>query len=245
VAYRELKPPPEVESHVACVWASAGGAGRVLPDDCVDVVWNGEDIVVAGPSTEAFAPRVAPGATAVGLRFRVGAAGPALGLPARELVNASPRLADVWGDGEGLTERVGSAATTGERADVLVAAVAGRLRDAPRVDPIVCGAAARASGPRAGVADLADGVGARQLLRRFDAAVGYGPKTLARVLRLQRFLRLARGDSGPNLARLALDAGYADQPHLTRECARLTGVTPAALLAAGAGPAGDRSLSPS
>jgi hypothetical protein len=33
---------------------------------------------------------------------------------------------------------------------------------------------------------------------------------------------------------------YADQPHLTRDGARLTGLPAAALLATGAGPAGER-----
>jgi hypothetical protein len=42
---------------------------------------------------------------------------------------------------------------------------------------------------------------------------------------------------------MALDAGYADQAHLTRECTRLAGLPPAALLAEGAGPAGERSVS--
>ena len=36
------------------------------------------------------------------------------------------------------------------------------------------------------------GVSERQLRRRFAEAVGYGPKTLARVLRFQRFLDAAR-----------------------------------------------------
>ena len=43
-----------------------------------------------------------------------------------------------------------------------------------------------------------------------------------------------------DLARLALDAGYADQAHLTREARRLSGRTPAELVASGAGPAGER-----
>ena len=58
--------------------------------------------------------------------------------------------------------------------------------------------------------------------------MGYGPKTLDRVLRFQRFLRRAgEGD----LARTAAELGYADQAHLTRECVRLSGVTPARLAA--------------
>ena len=85
------------------------------------------------------------------------------------------------------------------------------------------------------------GIGDRQLRRRFADAVGYGPKTLERILRFQRFLTLAIHEA--DLARLALDAGYADQAHLTRECTRLAGLPPAQLLAEGAGPAGERSVS--
>jgi AraC-like DNA-binding protein len=99
------------------------------------------------------------------------------------------------------------------------------------------------------VAALGDalGISERQLRRRFADAVGYGPKTLARVLRFQRFLALAAGDDPAGSARgdlagLAYAAGYADQAHLTRECRQLSGRTPAALLAAGAGPAGERWL---
>ena len=47
--------------------------------------------------------------------------------------------------------------------------------------------------PGARVAELGSalGVSERQLRRRFADAVGYGPKTLARVLRFQRFLASA------------------------------------------------------
>jgi AraC-like DNA-binding protein len=68
--------------------------------------------------------------------------------------------------------------------------------------------------------------------RRFAAAVGYGPKTFQRVLRLQRVLaqagRLPR--AGASLAALAAEAGYADQAHMSRELLALTGRSPAALL---------------
>jgi AraC-like DNA-binding protein len=54
------------------------------------------------------------------------------------------------------------------------------------------------------------------------AAFGYGPKTLARVLRMRRALRLARG--GVSLAEVAARCGYADQAHLAREVKDLAGV---------------------
>ena len=109
-----------------------------------------------------------------------------------------------------------------------VAAIATALAAAP-ADGAVAEAVRRLDRPRARVETLADdlGLSERQLRRRFHAAAGYGPKTLARVLRFRRFLMAADSD----LARAALDAGYADQSHLTRECTRLAGRPPAALLA--------------
>jgi AraC-like DNA-binding protein len=58
--------------------------------------------------------------------------------------------------------------------------------------------------------------------RRFDDAVGYGPKTLQRILRLRQFLAA----SGTDIAAAAVEVGYADQAHLTRECRVLTGLAP-------------------
>jgi methylphosphotriester-DNA--protein-cysteine methyltransferase len=99
-------------------------------------------------------------------------------------------------------------------------------------DPAVTRAATLLRDPRAHAEDVAADVGLslRQLRRRCHAAVGYGPKTLQRVLRFRRFVSWIDRDSGAaDLAVLAADAGYADQAHLTRECVGLSGLTPAAL----------------
>jgi transcriptional regulator GlxA family with amidase domain len=69
------------------------------------------------------------------------------------------------------------------------------------------------------------GVSERQLRRRCEEAVGYGPKMLDRVLRLQRFRSLARLTAAP-LVELAATAGYADQAHLSREHRQFAGRTP-------------------
>lgn len=71
----------------------------------------------------------------------------------------------------------------------------------------------------------------RQLHRRCRAAFGYGPATLRAVLRLQRFMALARRSTGAGLAELAQRAGFSDQAHLAREARRFAGLTPTALLA--------------
>src|SRR4051794_13561034 len=248
MAYRELPAPGPPAPHVACPGRRAAEAAprvpRIVPAACADIVWvQGERLVAAGPATGPVLSPVPAGAAAAGVRFRVGAAGSALGVPAGEVRDATVDLDDVWGLGaRRLQARLDAAATPDEAAAVLAAAVRRRLPPPGALDGLVRAAALRAARPRAPVEALADGlgVGERQLRRRFTDAVGYGPKTLQRVLRFQRFLALAE-DGGNDLAALAFAAGYADQAHLTRECRRLAGLPPGALLATGAGPGGERS----
>lgn len=236
--YRELPPPPPIAAHVTCLWTRDGpAAGRVLPDGCVDIVWTGERLIVAGPATRAVVPEVSADATKVGVRFRTGAAANALGLPAAELRDESVALEDVWGvRGRELSERAAEAASTAERLGLLASA----MGDAPAPDPLVRAAVRDLADPRARVAELSRSlfISERQLRRRIEHAVGYSPRMLARVLRMQRFLRLAARD-GDDLARLAVEAGYADQSHLTRECSDLCGVPAGELLASGAVSAGE------
>ena len=94
---------------------------------------------------------------------------------------------------------------------------------------IEAGAAARARlDELSGLSRLSE----RQIRRHFDEAIGYGPKKLQRILRLQRLLWLASQQSAPvpNLAHLSSAAGYADQSHMTREVIALAGASPRQLL---------------
>ena len=245
--YRELPPPAVLADWVCCAWVSSrSGGARILPDGCVDLVWTGRRLIVAGPATESHMATEAPGATKVGVRFRVGAAGAALGMPASELRDENPHAAELLP--APVVQRIASYGSDPERMLMaLTGAVSARLRDAEPADPLVRAAARALVAPDARVRTVAEGLGVseRQLRRRFEDAVGYGPKVLARVLRLQRFLQLAAREAGAGdggLSRLAFDAGYADQAHLTRECTALTGVTPGALLAERRAPAGDAEL---
>jgi len=252
--YREIAPSTGIAAHVASLWTRgpepAERAHRIVPDACADIVWvTGRRLLVAGPSTGPVVSTIPRGGSAVGVRFRVGAAGSALGIPARELLDGYADLEAVWGDaGAELADRLAAAPTLDVAVAVLTAAVERRLPPPGAIDPVVRAAAVGAAQPRTPVEALGAGlgIGERQLRRRFDDAVGYGPKTLQRVLRFQRFLALAEaertaGAADPDLAQLAFAAGYADQAHLTRECTRLAGLPPAALLATGAGPGGERS----
>ncbi|HET9472995.1 MAG TPA: AraC family transcriptional regulator, partial [Steroidobacteraceae bacterium] len=74
------------------------------------------------------------------------------------------------------------------------------------------------------------GMSMRGFQIRFHAAVGLAPKEFARLERLRATLRNL-DQRGASIADLALDRGFADQAHVTREMRRITGLTPARLRA--------------
>jgi AraC-like DNA-binding protein len=213
-----------------CVWQrrTDGSARtyRIVPDGCVDLVWTGSELFVAGPDTRAQLTTTGPGALH-GVRLHPGVAPALFGLPTSEIVDSRPTLAELdrQAFAEPLADRLAAADNP---ADVLERSVAEALRR-DLLDPAM---PAVVAGLRAGVsvAELAErfGLTERSLLRRSVAAFGYGPKTLQRVLRFQRALGLVR--AGRSFADAAVDAGYADQPHLAREVRTLAGVPLGTLL---------------
>jgi AraC-like DNA-binding protein len=232
MTYTELRPPTTLTPWLVCTWERRTGDGppvRVLPDGCIDIVWiEGVGTQVVGANTTAFVVDLPPGTRVSGARLRPGAAGGLLGLAAEAVLDARVPVADVFGaDGSRLADSLDAARdpTGGIRAWLT-----GRVARAERPDPLVGAAVAALARPDVAIGGLADAlcVSDRQLRRRVRAAVGYGPKRLARVLRLQR--ALAAGRAGDDLARVALDAGYADQAHFANDCRALAGVPPSALL---------------
>ncbi len=230
---------------MSCLWSQTIGAGDgpyehpVLPDGCIGIVSINGDLALVGPATQSVTERFPPGSVIVGVRFRTGAAPPLLGVGANELRDREVPMGEIWGAaGATLAGRCADApngAAGPARLGVLVDALLRRLGDAPAVDAVATRAAAMlAEHPARPVRELAHRVdlSERQLRRRVEAAVGYSPRILARILRFQRFLDAARSVPPPrrDLARLAAETGYADQAHLTRETRQLAGLPPAALL---------------
>jgi AraC-like DNA-binding protein len=219
--YREHPLHPALRGLVEAAWSVSLGSGeaptehRVLPDGCMDiVVVPGAEPVIVGPATRPAFSAMRAGETVHGLRFRPGAAPFLLRAGADELRDQVVPLAELLpGDPRDLQALVLSHL---QPTDPLVDAAVARLARAPGTD----------------VRGLADALALseRQLRRRFHAAVGYGPKRLARVLRLQRLLAEARRRPRATGAELAAAAGYADEPHMGRESRALAGTGPQLLL---------------
>jgi AraC-like DNA-binding protein len=214
---------------VMCVWeqrVSQRHRQRVVPDGCLDLIWLGTgQLVVAGADTGPRLVDLPANAEVSGVRLTPGAAGAVLGWHAAELRDRQVDAVDLWGHEASRLADTLTAVPADGRGRHLLQAVAAR---GATPDRLVQAAARRLSRPQARVAPVAAelGVSERQLHRRTVAAVGYGPKVLARVCRLRRFTHL----HAPDLAGRALLAGYASQAHMNDEVRRLTGLTPVRFL---------------
>jgi methylphosphotriester-DNA--protein-cysteine methyltransferase len=233
--YAEWQAPAALRGQVACLWVSvvpdtgAPVPSLILPDACSDLIWE-QDVgsYVAGPDTGPVRTPARPGAVFVGARFRPAAGGQVLGLPLSELRDQRVPLTELRKDA---ARKLPASLRPAEAADRLLE-VSGQLIADSSLDHVVNAAVSLLRDPAARTEDIAEQVGLseRQLRRRAHAAVGYGPKTLQRVLRFQRLVRLLDAAAEPvDLAGAAARLGYADQPHLTRDCAALSGLTPTAL----------------
>jgi AraC-like DNA-binding protein len=211
------------------IWTSraTGREKRVLPDGCMDLLWDGRTLSVAGADTHAQLFHSTPGAVMTGLRFPPGLAPRVLGVSADALTDQRVPLDALWPSARvrRITDRLAASASPGRALE----AVALDHRPEPDDETLLVDEVAALAGEGWGSAAIAREVGlsVRQLQRRSAIAFGYGTKTLQRILRLQRALALVRG--GARAADSAAHTGYADQAHLARDVKDLAGVPMTAL----------------
>ncbi len=231
--YTEFAPGVAFKAGLHCLWVSVAPgcqaeAVQVLPDACTDLIWqSGVGAFVAGPDTGPAPTEWRPGTVLVGARFRPGAGGAALGVPLSEVLDQRVDADDLPGVPRGRLP----GSLSPEEAMRRVAAIAAQMVTERPPDRLVLEATRLLGWPGARAELVAGqlGIGERQLRRRCQAAVGYGPRMLNRVLRFRRFVSRIDAGGDIDLATIAAEAGYADQAHLTRESNELAGLTPAAL----------------
>ena len=239
--YDERVPAPDLRRWVRTCWIQSSGAGpylqRDLPTGGIEVRYLlGGELTLLGPLTSVVEQMLLPGSVIVGMRFWPGA--PITGgIPARLLTDLRLAAAEVWGLG---SDRLLADLAENADAEIVLARLSSHVRGMllrHDSDPLVSSVVGGLMPWRpTGISALADdhAISGSQLRRRLLEAVGLSPKVLQRTLRFQGYLALAQAAaaSAPTyrISEAGALAGYADQPHLTRECVRLTGRTPGALL---------------
>lgn len=210
-----------------------------LPDTASALVFRrtggAADAVAVGPRTRAVYTAGKSRTDWVRVRLRAGRARLFLGASPADLVDRCVPLAELWG---GPAVRL---AGDLDRAAGDPAAISGRLRAAllARLETLPPAELSRSELVRGAAASLAAGgpvgdtarrlhISERHLRDVFTGAIGLPPKRFVRIGRLRSVLARA---STRRWARLATEAGFYDQAHLTAEFRDLMGVPPAAFLA--------------
>jgi len=231
--YMEYPPGPALAGHVACFWTSSvlppaarpAFSHRVLPDNCIDILWqdSGAAFAVGMMSSFIDVPAAGPVRTAA-VRFLPGAARLFLGPGLSALADAGATRSAV-----AQVARLASGAGSDASAALARHAVA----------------AIESSGGALRVESLADtlGVSRQHLSAQFREQVGLSPKLFARITRFRRASAAARATAQPtspaagagpcplDWADLALACGYFDQSHLIRDFHDFAGASPDAWLA--------------
>jgi AraC-like DNA-binding protein len=244
----ERPPVSSLRELVSSVWTQQIGPDAVpyvhrrIPNGAVELICRvGSTPQVIGPLTEPVVEVLQPGTTVVGMRFVPGTFPAVARAPVSEIVGLALDVEDLWGHSAApLGEAVGTAASPQAALVAVQLHVHELARASEPPDPLVSQVVQglmpwRAHDVRSATVPL--DISETQVRRRFHKAVGHAPKVLHRIMRFQGFLALVqqaiaqgRAPTDDGLAVLAVRVGYADQSHLTRECVRLTGVSPRVFL---------------
>ena len=213
----------------------------MLPDGCIDFIARLDvghrgklveltSLTVCGPMDRHRMVDLSPSVAWAGVRFRCGQAGPLPGVHPPEIfgrqvpaLDCSPRYAC-------LLDRIAACTTPMEVLPAMATFLTGQSPEGP-----ACERAAKAvemlgqDGARISQVASVLGVAERTLHRDIHRSVGLSPKSLARILRFQKAWARMQSAHLPDLCALALEAGYADQSHITREFQEFAGVPPRAL----------------
>ncbi|MDE3724892.1 helix-turn-helix transcriptional regulator [Nocardiopsis sp. N85] len=227
-----------VDRHWVATWDLTGRepfTQRVLAHPVVNLVFTDGTATVHGPAAGPVGRRLDGRGWALGVMFRPAGFRSFADRPLHALIDTSLPAGEALPGGEEL-ERAVRDLDPGDPDAVapLLARVEDFLAALAPADPHPAEGTRDivervAADPTAlGVADLAarEGLGVRLLQRRFADHVGPGPKSVIRRYRFYEAAERARRGTPPDWGRLAVELGFSDQAHLTREFTAVIGVPP-------------------
>ena len=211
-----------VLSEQRTLWRSVGGSAAVIPaDGCVDLIVRSEQVLLCGPQTRVINAPADDVHPTVGLRLEAGTARRVLPVALCELRDHVVELRTALGAEATVLYDLLMQVSTGAHPGLTLSPL---LADQAEPWVTTTHRLARTGGSAREAARALDW-SERTLRRRMLESFGYGYTTLVRIERVSRARSLLQRGLSP--ADVSAMTGYADQPHLTREFARMVGVTPA------------------
>ena len=251
--YSEIAPSPHLAEFIKCFWSiedslgSAGGPEPVVPDGCLEIVFNLADrfqrfhsdndvetqpaAIVAGQMRRSVLIKPTGRISLLGIRFQHAGAFPFFQFSLSELTDRIEDIDSVWGaDGREIEERICEAGTFTERVAIIETIFTVRLIANKKFDSSIVEAARMIAGnddtmPIRKVAKLL-GVSERRLEREFKQKIGVSPKLFSRIIRFQKLLKSLESNGSEGLLDKALAVGYYDQAHMLHEFKEFAGKSP-------------------
>lgn len=251
--YKEFRPHPLLTAYVDAYW-TAGGTQfmqqRILPDTCADIIFNiSEDIIAAdgglgilpgnafvvGTMTTFQDTAFHAGTYLLGIRFKPGGLNAFTGMPLQLITDDQAPLCDVASGWHVELESL-LLNTPGIVAKVkclelflLQRLPAGNIISGKIQNSI---ALIRQSKGDVAVSTLAAQayMSPRNFERHFLQTAGVSPKTFSRIVRFISLKQQLKKLPGTHLLSLALDHGFYDHAHLTREFKAFAGDSPTSFM---------------
>jgi AraC-like DNA-binding protein len=236
------QPGPSLGRFVDSIWLYDGyqpdhAEELHLPDASLQLVIDLRDsrpaAGIVGPSSRPYFLTTDCQFSVIGVQVRPGGAPAVLGSPVRAMLDQNIDLGEIWGPVAGeLQERLRHATSPKTRLEIVDGFLSARVREYLAPAPALALAVQklqRYANPGV-VSHLARYVGLTpaRFMQQFEDAVGLKPKLFQRLHRFQRAARLIHGGRERNLTCVALEAGYYDQAHFTRDFRSFAEMTPSA-----------------
>jgi AraC-like DNA-binding protein len=238
IEHERFLPTPELAPFIAHFWTvrwdrrnRPAFVAETLPHPCVHLLFERGRAQVAGLSTRIFKRRLQGQDRVFGVKFRPATFHPVLGAPLASLRDRVLSLAAVFGKTSNAL-RDAILEEPDPRACMHLAEAFLRERlppmpaDTARLRDLVERLARDQSITRVEQAAALLGMDVRRLQRRFEACVGVSPKWVIQRYRLHEASERLGHKETPGLAALALELGYFDQPHFSRDFKAVTGRAP-------------------
>ena len=215
-----------------CARPDASGAEVVSPTGrsqiVVPIAEGSSAPALAGIYTKPQPIDAADQRRACGAVFRIGHTGAFVPAPLSDFTNAQPTVdRSIWHGERSLKSRLAEAHNPERTLDELERTLLDALISDFTIDPAVAAATSMLDeGHRISDVVSSLGVDRRTFGPRFTRSVGVAPKQFSRTRRFRRAVRRIRDAGDVPLAELAIDLGYSDQAHMTRDFREFTGTTP-------------------
>lgn len=247
--YKVIPPHPLLAGYVDAYWVSSvtqHSQQRILPDTCADIIFNISEDNIAVASGELIAPSTAfvvgtmtifknsmmsANTRMLGIRFRPAGLNAFTGLPLQLITDGWLSLKEITAGWQDMLEPLLTKANSlSAKINCLEKFLLQRLPAAninlQKIQHSVL--LIQQSQGKVSLASLAGSafMSTRNFERCFLQTVGVSPKTFTRIVRFMEIKQQLKSQPYSHLLSLALDNGFYDHAHLTREFRAFSGESP-------------------